>query len=70
MLIHPHTDEEFVLHAIAERMVVGDDGAFAGVQARFAPLPAEERTGLAQFCAQRLDSPATGYGLGPKVAKK
>ena len=64
-LIHPGTDEEFILHAVAERMVVGEDGAFAGVQARFALLPAEQKAALTDFCTSRVDGPATGYGLGP-----
>lgn len=65
VLIHPQTDEEFILHALAERMVTGEDGTYAGVQARFARLPPDQRAELTQFCTRRVQEIATGYGRGP-----
>jgi len=66
VLVHPATDEEHVVHAVAERVVYGDDRTYAGVQVRFAPLPEREQRSLAEFVARRtadIDLPAPPPGL-------
>lgn len=64
VLIHPVTDEQHTLEAVAERVVTGDDGVYAGVQARFAVLPAAEKAALHAFALRRPEDIGTSYGSG------
>ncbi len=51
MLAHPDTDVEFVVRAVVERIVTGEDGLYAGVQVRCLPLSAQEHEDLGAFVA-------------------
>ncbi|MBI5608462.1 MAG: PilZ domain-containing protein [Deltaproteobacteria bacterium] len=51
MLTHPDTDVEFVVRAIVERIVTGEDDLYAGMQVRCLPMTAQEREELGEFVA-------------------
>lgn len=51
VLVHPDTDAEYVVRAVAERVVLGEDGAYAGVQVCFVPLSEHDQRDLRAFVA-------------------
>lgn len=51
VLVHPDTDIEMAVDAVAARVMTGEDGGYAGVQARFSDISAKQRASLALFVA-------------------
>jgi hypothetical protein len=49
VLVHPETDIEFTVPAVVERVVDGEEGMYAGVQARFESLADDVRRRLKSF---------------------